>query len=90
MSSTDGKAGTRGCGQDPATKGDNIQRVPRWCRALHVHLPEGKSGASLKSRAGGKLPLRKAQGKETTAAGAHLDKKERRHGERETDCVGRV
>ena len=44
----------------------------------------------MKSRAGGKLPLRKAQGKETTAAGAHLDKKERRDGERETDCVGRV
>ena len=52
--------------------------VPTGATCLHVHLPEGNSGASLKSRAGGKLPLRKAQGKETTAAGAHSDKGARR------------
>ena len=43
-------AGTRGCGEVPATKGDGVQRVLRWCKVLHVYLPACGASAPLKNR----------------------------------------
>jgi hypothetical protein len=32
----DERTETRGCGEVPATKGDKVQRVLRWCKVLHA------------------------------------------------------
>ena len=48
--STDERTGTRGCGEVPATKGDKVQRVLRWCKVLHVYLPACGASAHPKRR----------------------------------------
>jgi hypothetical protein len=48
--STDERTGTRACGEVPATKGDEVQRVLRWCKVLHVYLPACGASAHPKRR----------------------------------------
>jgi len=70
---TDERTGTPGCGEVPATKGDEVQRVLRWCKVLHVYLPACGASAHLKNRRRRREAARRgaAHGKEATAAGAH-------------------
>jgi hypothetical protein len=36
--SADERTRTRGCGQDAAANGDEVQQVPRWCEVPCVQL----------------------------------------------------
>jgi hypothetical protein len=69
--STDERTRTSGCGEGPATKGDEVQRVPRWCKVLNVYLLACGANTPRKRRRRRQVA---AHGKEVTAAGAHSNR----------------